>query len=212
MNKRTILTIVLLSVCTLVSAQTGMTQIDPGVTFNKRLAEEAVRIQSIESDFTQVKYLDVFDEKVTSKGRFYFKKENKIALEYTSPLDYLMVINGQKLKIVSEGKTSLVNLGANPMMNQMKAMLSACMVGDLSQLTSGYQVTYSENATLYKVNIRPASEAIKAYLCEIVIFLDKKNMSVKNIRLSESEKDYTEYEFTNQKYNTLTTDEKFSVR
>lgn len=212
MNKQIILTIILLSMYTLVSAQTGMKQIDPSVTFNKRLAEEAVRLQSIESDFTQVKYLDVFDEKVISKGRFYFKKENKICLDYTSPLNYLMVINGEKLKIISEGKTSLVNLGSNPMMNEMKAMLSACMIGDLSQLTSGYQVDYFENAMLYKVNIWPVSQAIKAYLREIVICIDKKSMLVKNLRLSESEKDYTEYEFTNQKYNTLTSDEKFSVR
>ncbi len=32
-------------------------------------------IESIESNFTQIKYLDVFDEKITSKGKFYYKKE-----------------------------------------------------------------------------------------------------------------------------------------
>ena len=42
--------------------------------FEKRLAEEAQTVQSIESDFTQVKYLDIFDEKVTSKGKFYYQK------------------------------------------------------------------------------------------------------------------------------------------
>ena len=46
--------------------------------FENRLAKEAQTVESIESDFTQVKYLDVFDEKVTSKGKFYYQKSNKI--------------------------------------------------------------------------------------------------------------------------------------
>ena len=45
--------------------------------FESRLAKEAQTVESIESDFTQVKYLDVFDEKVTSKGKFYYQKTKK---------------------------------------------------------------------------------------------------------------------------------------
>ena len=37
--------------------------------FENRLAKEAQTMQSIESDFTQVKYLDILDEKVLSKER-----------------------------------------------------------------------------------------------------------------------------------------------
>ena len=35
--------------------------------FEARLLQEAKNIESIESNFTQIKYLDVFDEKITSK-------------------------------------------------------------------------------------------------------------------------------------------------
>lgn len=205
---------ILLFCCTFLplAAQDGMTKIEPGGEFNRRLTEEAGRVQSIACDFVQVKYLDVFDEKVTSRGRFYFRKENKICLEYTTPVDYLIVINDTKLKIVSEGKTSVVNLGSNPLMNQMKGMLAACMVGNLSGLSSGYEVEYFENTALYKVVVRPVSPSVQAYLRSITIWLDKKDMSVKTLRLAETEKDYTEYEFTNKQYNTLAGDEKFSVR
>ena len=81
--------------------------------FENRLAKEAQTVKSIESDFTQVKYLDVFDEKVTSKGKFYYQKSNKICMEYFRPMDYLIVINGSKLKIVSDGKKSIMNLSSN---------------------------------------------------------------------------------------------------
>ena len=114
--------------------------------FESRLAKEAQTVESIESDFTQVKYLDVFDEKVTSKGKFYHQKTHKICMEYFRPMDYLIVINGSKLKIVSDGKKSIMNLSSNKMMAQMQDMLTACMIGDLSKMSSNYLLEYFEDA------------------------------------------------------------------
>ena len=34
-------------------------------------------------------------------------------MEYFRPMDYLIVINGSKLKIVSDGKKSIMNLSSN---------------------------------------------------------------------------------------------------
>ena len=51
----------------------GMKKMAQKTEFESRLAKEAQTVESIESDFTQVKYLDVFDEKVTSKWKFYYQ-------------------------------------------------------------------------------------------------------------------------------------------
>lgn len=133
-------------------------------------------------------------------------------MDYTTPVDYQIIINGQKLKIVSEGKSNVVNLGSNRMMDEMKGMLAACMVGDLSSITSTYKLDYYESPSLYVVKIRPVSKSVQAYISEIIISINKEDMSVQTLRLSENEKDYTEYRFTNRKYNTLTNDEKFIIR
>lgn len=206
----------LLLLCTCLSprlsAQEELKPLASVAAFQERLKQEASRVRSIESDFTQEKYLDIFSEKIISKGRFYYKQQNMIRMDYSSPLDYLIVINGQKLKTVSEGKSNVVNLGSNPMMNEMKGMLSACMIGDLNAIGPSYNLEYFETPTLYVVKIRPTAKNVKAYISEIVISLDKKDMAVTTLRLSENEKDYTEYRFTNKKYNTLTSDEKFTIR
>ena len=196
-------------------AITGYAQMRPMSNtgeFNKKLAVEAQNLQSIESEFIQQKYLDVFDEKVTSKGKFYYKKENKICMEYNQPLNYLIVINNSKLKIVSDGKKSIMNLSSNKMMDQMQDMLTACMVGDLSKLSSSYQLSYFEDSKYYLVKIKPTNPAIQAYIHEMDIYLDKKDMSVYRLRLSETATNYTEYEFRNKKFNTLTDETVFSVR
>lgn len=180
--------------------------------FEARLLQEAKKIESIESSFTQIKYLDVFDEKITSKGMFYYRKSNKICMDYAQPMNYLIVINNNKLKIVSDGKKSITDLSSNKMMNQMQDMLTACMVGDLSQMSSDYVREYFEDARYYLVTIKPTNKAVKAYIDNIRIYLDKKDMSVHKLRLSETAANYTEYEFSNKKFNSLKDDAKFTIR
>lgn len=190
-------------------AMKALTQVQK---FDERLAREAQAIQSIESDFTQVKYLDILDEKVTSKGKFSYQKSNKICMEYAEPVDYSIVINGSQLKIVADGKKSVMSLSSNKMMNRMQDMLTACMIGDLSKMTADYQLEYFENEQYYLVKIKPVSKAIQAYISGIDIYLDKKDMSVHKLRLSETAANYTEYEFYNKRFNALHNETKFSVR
>lgn len=180
--------------------------------FESRLSKEAQTVQSIESEFIQVKYLDVFDEKVTSKGKFYYQKSNKICMEYARPMNYLIVINGNKLKIVSDGKKNMMNLSSNKMMGQMQDMLTACMIGDLSKMSSNYQLEYFENAGHYLVKIKPTTKAVQAYIADIEIYLDKKDMSVYKLRLCETATNYTEYKFYNKKFNSLKDETRFTIR
>lgn len=180
--------------------------------FEDRLAQEAREVNSIESDFTQIKFLDVFDEKVTSKGKFFYKKSNKICMEYVRPMNYLIVINDNKLKIVSDGKKSIMNLSSNKMMNEMQDMLTACMIGDLSKISSNYELNYFEDGKYYLVKIRPISKTIQAYITGIQIYLDKKDMSVHKLILSETATNYTEYEFYNKKFNSLKDETMFTIR
>lgn len=128
--------LLLLMFCTVLPMQAQqMKKLTDLKDFEARLLQEAKNIESIESNFTQIKYLDVFDEKITSKGKFYYKKSNKICMDYAQPMNYLIVINNNQLKIVSDGKKSIMDLHSNKMMNQMQDMLTACMVGDLSNMS-----------------------------------------------------------------------------
>lgn len=95
-------------------------------------------------------------------------------MDYAQPMNYLIVINNNQLKIVSDGKKSIMDLHSNKMMNQMQDMLTACMVGDLSNMSPGYALEYFEDTHYYLIQIKPVSKAIQAYINQIQIYLDKK--------------------------------------
>lgn len=179
--------------------------------FENQLKATAEKLKSIESDFTQVKHLDMFDEDVVSKGQFYYLKDNKISLDYSKPLSYLIVINGSRLKIVADGKKSVMQLNTNKMMSEMQDMITACMVGDLSRMSNNYELKYQEDDHQYIVSITPRSKTVKEYVSAIEIRLSKADMSVDQLRMYENEADYTDYRFTNKRFNQISDESRFKI-
>ncbi len=179
--------------------------------FEQRLKDCADKLTSIESNFTQIKHLDVFDENVTSTGMFYYLKDNKICMNYSKPLNYLIIINNNWLKIVADGKTNIMQLNSNKMMNEMQDMITACMVGDLKRMSTGYDVVYKEDDKQYVVLVTPKSKTVREYVSAIEISLNKADMSVDRLRMCENESDYTEYLFSNKHFNRLADDALFRI-
>lgn len=180
-------------------------------TFKKKLSEVSVSVNSIESDFIQKKHMDILSQDITSNGKFYYQKPDKIRLEYTAPVSYLIVINGKKVKITSDGKSNTYEIGSNPTMKQMNQLLTACMTGNLNLSESDYKFEYKENPTSFLLVVRPQGTA-KNYMTNIDIYLDKKDLSVQRLKLTESSGDYTEYTFSNKKFNASLSNEKFHVK
>ena len=179
--------------------------------FESRLKATSDKLTSIECDFVQVKHLDMFDEDVTSKGKFYYLKNNKISLDYSQPLSYLIVINGGRLKIVADGKKSVMQLNTNKMMNEMQDMITACMVGDLNRMNDSYNLKYQEDNNQYIISITPRSKQVKEYVSAIEIRLSKADMSVDQLRMYENEADYTDYKFSNKRFNQLKDESRFAI-
>jgi outer membrane lipoprotein-sorting protein len=191
-------------------AQTPFALLPPTARLDATLAKASGEVNTLESDFTQAKYMEMLSESIVSKGKFYYKINNKMALDYSSPAPYLIVINGQKIKIVSDGKKNIYELRANKMMSQISSLLSACMAGNLLLLSSDYRLEYAENDRQYWIKILPL-DGMKSYLKEIAIYLNKQDLSVDRLRMTEPSLDYTEYVFTNKKKNAPLSDELFRV-
>ena len=102
--------------------------------------------------------------------------------------------------------------GAEKMMNEMQDMITACMVGDLSRMNSNYDLKYQEDDKQYIVSITPRNKAVKDYVSAIEIRLSKADMSVDQLRMYENEADYTDYRFTNKRFNQLKDESRFSMQ
>ncbi len=185
----------------------------------KKMTAETQKISTIESDFTQLKHIVAMSGDITSTGKFYYQKSDKVSLDYITPVKSQIVINGSKIKMVSNGKTNVFDVASNGLMKEMKDVISACMTGNLQAMTSNYKLEFFQAGKEYLVKIFPLNDAAKTIIDEVNIYLDKNDLSVTRLRMIEAskdkkakDKDYTEYQFTNKKLNVDVPASRFSVK
>ena len=104
-----------------------------------------------------------------------------------------------------------MQLNTNKMMNEMQDMITACMVGDLNRMNDSYNLKYQEDNNQYIISITPRSKQVKDYVSAIEIRLSKADMSVDQLRMYENEADYTDYKFSNKRFNQLKDESRFAI-
>lgn len=188
-----------------------MKKIDNTASLVKQMEQNSSSVVSIESDFKQIKFVGAFNQEIVSSGKFHYKASDKIALNYTTPISYLIVINGDKIKIESDGKKNIMNLKDNKQMQGIQSILIACMTGNFLSISNDYHTEFYEDEQNYLITVKPVSDNIKEYVAQFDIYLNKKDLSADKLRVSETEKDYTEYQFSNKKFNTISNDALFKL-
>lgn len=205
--------LVVLACCSfqLLAQTKGFRPITDKAAFKAKFSEAAKALQTIKSDFIQEKNLAVLDEKITSKGSFSFKKENKVRMEYKAPLNYLFVINKDKILVKTGGKSSTYSSKKNKLFEYINKIIVDCVQGTALD-NKDFASKVSENNQYYLLNLEPLNKELKQYFSMINIFIDKKDYSVVKMEMLEPSGDNTVITFINKEINTAIPDAVFSVK
>jgi outer membrane lipoprotein-sorting protein len=179
--------------------------------FQQSLAKNTAAIQTIQSDFVQVKHLSLLADKITSKGKFYYRKEDKVRIEYTTPFTYLLVMNAGQVMVKDEQKTSKINTRNSKTMQSVNRIMIDCMRGSVFTNTD-FKVTAYENGGNYLLSLAPANDAMKKMFRQIDVYLAKSNFDVDRLTMTEQGGDYTDMDFTKTQHNVILNDAIFKVR
>ncbi len=182
---------------------------DPA-SFIRSFNEASSRITTIESNFTQEKNLSLLTEKVISKGKFYFKKENLLRWEYTAPYAYLIIFRDSRVLIRDNEKESTIDTRENKVFSEINSIILGSVKGTLFSDAKRFSPAFFESPSQYLVRLTPLSPQLKEYLSEIRIFFDRKDMTVTMLEMQELSGDYTRISFENKKINATIPDEKFT--
>jgi outer membrane lipoprotein-sorting protein len=155
---------------------------------------------SIIADFTQVKDMSFLEEKVTSSGKFYFEKEKKLRWEYTEPFSYVIILNGDRIRIIDEGKAKDFDAGANRMFLEISNVMTGMVNGTLLS-SDQFSTTWFEAPGYYLARLVPAGTEMKDYLERIELKLNKTDYSVEELKMFEKSGDFTQIIFRNKRLN-----------
>lgn len=178
---------------------------------NKKVVAMGKITNTLESDFTQTKTLKMMKDKVVSKGKLYFKKNDMLRWEYTSPFSYIIVLNKSKISIKNDGKIKRYDTEKNKVFKEINDILLSCVQGTI--LRSGrFTVSCFENSTGYKIDLIPKKEAMQKTLSKITLYLDLNVSSVVKMEMSEPTGDFTTISFSSKKINGLIKDDTFQLK
>lgn len=165
--------------------------------FFAKLSEQSKDLSSITSQFTQTKYLKLLDTKIISEGNFYYKKRGKIRFDYLSPKKMSILMLPEKLQIIASEKKTTYDLSSQKSLNDLAAVMEACISGNISYLPKDYEAHYELNKDVHIIRIKQLSKNANNPYSLIELRLNLLDYSLEQLTLFEKSEDYTIYSFKN---------------
>ena len=211
MRKILITLFILLSVYISEAQYSGYSIVQDIAKFKTEFAGASQKIHSIRSSFVQEKDLAMLSEKIISKGKFWFKKDNLVRMEYNQPFQYLMIINKDKVYVKDAQKENKVSAKSNKLFQQINRIMIDCMQGTTLS-NPDFKTRIFESKTAYLVELVPVVKGLKDMFKNINVVVDKKDYSVSSIEMQELSGDNTVIRFSNKELNTNIEDALFAIK
>jgi outer membrane lipoprotein-sorting protein len=188
----------------------GFTLSNHPEAFKKSFAETTASVESIQSDFSQEKTLTMLSEKMNSTGKFWFRKKDKLRMEYIHPYPYLMILNGGKILVKDGQKENQFSANSNKIFQQVNRILIDCVSGNILN-NPDFQARIFENPVSFLIEFNPIAKKLKELFKNINIVIDKKGYSAIAVEMTEVSGDKTIIRFQNKVLNAPIPDSVFNI-
>jgi outer membrane lipoprotein-sorting protein len=188
----------------------GYSPVKDTADFRVKFTSTARNISTIKSDFTQEKNMSMLSEKIISTGKFWFKRDDMVRMEYLAPYRYLLIINKNNVTMQDGQKTNKVSAKSNKLFQQISRITVDCVQGTVFT-NPDFKIHVFESSANYLIEMTPVTKGLKDFFSAINIEISKKDYSVMRINMKEQSGDNTIMNFTNKQINTEIPDAVFVV-
>ncbi|OGU12158.1 MAG: hypothetical protein A2075_09945 [Geobacteraceae bacterium GWC2_58_44] len=198
--------VLLLIACAMLAAAPGAARAETtpagSAALFSSLERSAGGVNTLSSDFVQEKHLGMFKTVMSSKGRFYFGKPDRLRWELTAPVASGFVLKGEKGRRWHErtGRSESFQISQEPVMKLVSDQLFAWARADFSWLKSEYRITVL-NESPAALRLEPRSAATAGFLSHLLINFSADGRYVKSVEVHEKDGDFTRIRFVNTAVN-----------
>ena len=211
MHRTILVSSILLSGIAAIAQPAGYVPVADLPKFKEQFAIIAGKTETIKSDFVQEKNLSMLSEKIVSKGKFWFKRENMLRMEYNTPFQYLMILNNGNMYIKDGQKENKVSTKSSKLFNQINKITIDCVRGSVFNNPDFITKAY-ENKNTYLIELSPASKALKEFFNTIDVIVNKSDYEATTIEMNENSGDNTIIRFSNREINANIPDAIFTIK
>ncbi|MDR0395026.1 MAG: outer membrane lipoprotein carrier protein LolA [Tannerella sp.] len=175
-----------------------------------KITKAAGDMNTMQGDFIQVKELSFMDDKVTSEGKMYFKKTNKIRWEYTKPYKYVFSMDGQNVRMTSGDKTNKVPVRSSKMFGEISKVMAGGVSGSGLVDSPDFDAQFMEGKDDYKIVLTPKKKEMREMFSSVQLFVGKSDNRIRSVELTEKSGDKTTITLKNVQVNTTVDDSLFA--
>lgn len=175
----------------LIPASLRAAEVDSVLT---RLEGVAAGVKSLSSDFVQEKHLAMFEEVLTSKGRFVFVKPDRLRWELLEPVNSGFVLQGNEGRRWSDrsGRTEPFDLAKEPVMKLVAEQLLSWARADFVKLRKEYRISLVREKP---VQLRLDPLAKGGILDHLLIAFAADETHVESVEIHDKDGDFTRIRF-----------------
>lgn len=173
---------------------------DAEALFAQELKQKCSDLSSIECRFVQTRSASALAQEAEKRGKYYFLKPYRVLLAFDDG-DYIKITSAM-FEIRQNGEVHATKVGSNPMLKSLNRMLAACISGDASQITSGFETEITATDEEFTLRLLPLRGRGGKRATETQLVFDRKDMSLKMMKITDATGDFLQYRFYEVKYNT----------
>ncbi|MDR0694397.1 MAG: outer membrane lipoprotein carrier protein LolA [Prevotellaceae bacterium] len=182
----------LLSVTIACIAASAQTISDADHRTLQKIKEANKAYTSITGTFKQTRHLSMLGENTVSTGMFYYNKPEHLTMKYTQPEGDLLEINGSQFTLITAGKEKKIS-PKNARMEGMRAILSACLQGDM-ELMDAEKITCAKQGKDDVIVADINGKLNKSGISRVIVRYAAAGSALVSIQTIEPDGSYTLYE------------------
>lgn len=162
-----------------------------------RIEAAVAGVRTLASDLIQEKHLAMFDEVLTSRGRFYFQAPDRLRWELLEPVRSGFSLRGGRGRRWHErtGESEAFDIRSEPAMQLIADQLLAWARADFGWLRRQYRIEV-EAAAPATLRLEPRAAGAGAYLDHLRIVFSADDRYVETVEVFEADGDFTRIRFT----------------
>lgn len=177
------------------------------------IAASASQVKTLSSDFTQEKHLSMLDKVLTSKGRFFYKRHNRLRWELNDPVVSGFTVNG-KYAARWDAQTEIpqtFNVKRVPFIKLFSDQVFSWAKADFTRLQKQYRIQVL-GVEPVDLKLDPKSAREKKYLDHLRIVFATDASHVSTVEVHEPDGDFTAIRFFNTQINAALPDSLFGPK
>ena len=165
------------------------------------LTQAAASMQTLQCRFVQEKTSSMLAEPSIAKGTMHYAAPDRMRWEYTSPYAFALVVNGDRIVKVTEGKAEALEGNSSRMYQGIVGIIMGSASGKKLFDTSVFDVVLYDEGTCWRAEMTPKRRDMKRMFSQLVFRFDKKAKGISRVEFKEAGGDVTSIRFEDIKLN-----------